>query len=379
MDAIPANSHAIKPGDTFLLQLYACSSAPSEWHSLMDRVCAEFEVEHALLQEFRVNGKKVETIWQVYDSRTDMERYRNLIRDEGNPRIDARKISAGVGRIVSDYDLFSQDEESVRSQLQERMRLMGYGRFLGGALCLGKDHYMGLSLYRRPDDANDYSGRQIEGLAAKVPHFAQAMQISRVTMNRLAGERLVQSYLERMPCGLIICDNSGHVQWLNQRARSEMAEGRGLQLREGRLHMSHPVVRQKLSDALCRQGECVAPTFLALDIDGCRWELSFDRLDQSSTAGAPLVLIGLSGDRSVRMVPAEALVALFGLTAAEASLASAFVSGLTLEEYAQRRGVGLGTVRFQMKQVLAKTGTNRQADLVRRVLCSAAAQLVVPI
>ncbi|MCP1612676.1 DNA-binding CsgD family transcriptional regulator [Azospirillum lipoferum] len=79
----------------------------------------------------------------------------------------------------------------------------------------------------------------------------------------------------------------------------------------------------------------------------------------------------------MRLVPAEALVALFGLTVAEASLANVFVSGLTLEEYAQRRGAGLGTVCFQMKQVLARTGTNRQADLVRRVLCSAAAQLAV--
>ncbi|WP_237741874.1 helix-turn-helix transcriptional regulator [Herbaspirillum rubrisubalbicans] len=377
MDSIPVSSHAIKPGNAFLLQLYACSSTPSQWCDLMNRVCAEFEVEHALLQEFRVNGEKVNTVWQVHDSRTDMLLYRNLIRDEGNPRIDAKRISAGVGRIVSDNDLFSQEEESVRHQLQERMRLMGYGRFLGGAWCLGQDHYMGLSLYRRPDDDTDYSGRQIDGLAAQVPHFAQAMQISRATMQRLAGEQLVQRYLERMPYGLIVCDVAGCVQWLNQKARSEMAEGRGLQLRDGRLHVAHPEARQRLIDALCRQGDGVAPTFLALDIDQYRWQLSFDLLDESSVSGAPLVLISLSGERSVRMVPAEALVALFGLTAAEARLASAFVSGVTLEEYAQRRGVGLGTVRFQMKQVLAKTGTNRQADLVRRILCSAAAQLAV--
>ena len=71
-------------------------------------------------------------------------------------------------------------------------------------------------------------------------------------------------------------------------------------------------------------------------------------MDQSSATGVPLILISLSGDRSVRLVPAEALVALFGLTVVEASLANAFVSGLTLEEYAQRCGVGLGTVRFQI-------------------------------
>ena len=40
------------------------------------------------------------------------------------------------------------------------------------------------------------------------------------------------------------------------------------------------------------------------------------------------------------------------------------------------RGVTVGTARHQLKQVLAKTGSNRQSDIVRRVLCSAAAHVV---
>lgn len=75
--------------------------------------------------------------------------------------------------------------------------------------------------------------------------------------------------------------------------------------------------------------------------------------------------------------PIAALRALFGLTEAEARLASALVAGKTVEAYARDRGVTVGTARYQLNQVLGKVGARRQADLVRQVLCSAAA-LVVP-
>ena len=42
----------------------------------------------------------------------------------------------------------------------------------------------------------------------------------------------------------------------------------------------------------------------------------------------------------------------------------------------RRRGISSGTVRCQLKQVLAKTGTHRQAELVRLALSSAAAHVL---
>ncbi|HYN39596.1 MAG TPA: hypothetical protein VES39_10120, partial [Rhodospirillales bacterium] len=57
----------------------------------------------------------------------------------------------------------------------------------------------------------------------------------------------------------------------------------------------------------------------------------------------------------------------YGLTPAETALALAVASGAALRDYADERGVTVGTVRFQMKQVLAKTECRRQADLVRLV------------
>jgi DNA-binding NarL/FixJ family response regulator len=47
---------------------------------------------------------------------------------------------------------------------------------------------------------------------------------------------------------------------------------------------------------------------------------------------------------------------------AEVAIASDLGCGRSLDDIAHRRGVGLVTVRSHLKQILAKTGTNRQAE-----------------
>ena len=66
---------------------------------------------------------------------------------------------------------------------------------------------------------------------------------------------------------------------------------------------------------------------------------------------------------------------LFGLTPTEARLLGSLATGSSVEDYAQQRGVSVGTARVQLKQIQSKTGQHRQSDLVRLVLSSAAAHL----
>ena len=55
----------------------------------------------------------------------------------------------------------------------------------------------------------------------------------------------------------------------------------------------------------------------------------------------------------------------FGLTPAEAQVASALVSGQTIAQIAEARIVSLETVRSQVRSICAKVGVSRQADLAR--------------
>lgn len=57
----------------------------------------------------------------------------------------------------------------------------------------------------------------------------------------------------------------------------------------------------------------------------------------------------------------------FGMTAAEARLASAIAQGASLEQYGADNGVRPGTLRTQLSSIFLKTGVGRQVDLVALV------------
>lgn len=56
---------------------------------------------------------------------------------------------------------------------------------------------------------------------------------------------------------------------------------------------------------------------------------------------------------------------IFGFTAAEARLAEQLSAGWTLAESSQHLGLSLETARTQLKTIFVRTGTHRQADLLR--------------
>ncbi len=59
---------------------------------------------------------------------------------------------------------------------------------------------------------------------------------------------------------------------------------------------------------------------------------------------------------------------LYGLTPAEARLVRGLADGRRLDQLAEAFGISKETARTQLRHIYAKTGTNRQAELVCLVL-----------
>ena len=62
------------------------------------------------------------------------------------------------------------------------------------------------------------------------------------------------------------------------------------------------------------------------------------------------------------------MVVVFGLTMAEARTALQMTQGGSLDEMAARLGVSINTCKTQLQAAYAKTGTHRQADLLKLLL-----------
>jgi DNA-binding CsgD family transcriptional regulator len=74
-------------------------------------------------------------------------------------------------------------------------------------------------------------------------------------------------------------------------------------------------------------------------------------------------------DPSLKMeTAAEILEKVYNLTPAEGRLAKALLSGRSLSECAADVGTSIHTVRSQLRQLLVKTGSRGQSDLLRILL-----------
>ncbi|HEX6841154.1 MAG TPA: helix-turn-helix transcriptional regulator [Stellaceae bacterium] len=84
---------------------------------------------------------------------------------------------------------------------------------------------------------------------------------------------------------------------------------------------------------------------------------------------APIALALLSDPAAARRtVPESRLTEILALTPAEARLVSALLDGARLQDYTERTGVSINTVKTQLKSVFEKTGQMRQSDLIRALL-----------
>jgi len=88
----------------------------------------------------------------------------------------------------------------------------------------------------------------------------------------------------------------------------------------------------------------------------------------------PLAVLYINDSERSTLPEPEALSRLFGLSLGEARLARALAEGFRLEDAAEASGLTLSTARTYIKQAFAKTGTGRQAELVKLILTTPAVE-----
>ena len=102
-----------------------------------------------------------------------------------------------------------------------------------------------------------------------------------------------------------------------------------------------------------------------------------DDTDPDKSGGASVALFVTDPERQAK--PSRTVLQkLFQLTGSEAKIVQGLAEGKSLEEIAPEAGITISSARTYLKQVFAKTGTNRQADLVRMVLTSPAVMHSIP-
>ncbi len=207
------------------------------------------------------------------------------------------------------------------------------------------------------------------------PHMERSASM-RQRMHKLEEQQAIrQMELAHLPFGLAWIGPDLHVISVNVRGDEMLKAADGLGLRDARLYTwlatdlerlelalhaaMRPVERKSRLLAIRRRGQTLP--LLASIIP------AVTPPHGTPAAIGPMALVVLQNPDETRF-GLKHLQMVYGFTTAERALAEALLRNETVESFAESAGVSRNTVRSHLARLFTKTGTARQAELVRLLM-----------
>jgi DNA-binding CsgD family transcriptional regulator len=357
--------------DTVIAALYGAVDVEARWVDFMDLMRRHLRVECAAAQLLAVSHDDLLPVWGTRDrlSESRAALHDSWANSLANPRFrrpvgPSRELEIDSDQRTPDYS--AEDRRVLRDGLAR----CGLGPAFWISQQIDRDHHFTMIFHRAADDGRDMDAGERHMLEALAPHFRQAVRLWMRLAAAEARADLVEQAAEGRMTAMVACDRHMRVHWLNADARRLLNPGTGLRLRDGHLACARrdhdrllALVGGRSDRAVMAIGDDRGPVFHVRARPSVPGPIALAR---------DLVLLVITRpDCPVRYDPGD-IALLFGLTATEAMLAASLAAGASVSEFAAARGVAEGTARLHLKRVLAKTGTGRQSELVRRICLSVA-------
>jgi DNA-binding CsgD family transcriptional regulator len=229
----------------------------------------------------------------------------------------------------------------------------------------------------RPYSEGEFDAAQTQLFAALIPHLQRAVQL-RIRLAALDGPPTSSAeMLNRLPHAVLLVDAGASVIFANDAARDILGAGNGLSLDRDGLKAETTEDTRRLRQTIA---DCAEP---ASELDGAGGRLRLSRRDRGPLTMLviphrtqvtwidvlrPTAILFITEAAQPAVLRSERFSRDFGLTRAEAVFAVEISKGDGLQAAARRLGVSLTTVRTHLAHVFDKTGTRRQAELVRLIL-----------
>jgi DNA-binding CsgD family transcriptional regulator len=323
----------------------------------------------AIMESARVDPADLKRYNEHYFKR-DVRLHAGMARPAGTVTINSNLMRPGAFRRTEFFNDFLEPVD------------LPY--MIGSVLLKEDDAFASLGIHR-PRRRGEYTPAEIEVFGAVVPHLRRAISIHR----RLSCAELRASAgaeaLDRLKLGVVLMDAEGRPLLVNRSAREILDERDGLVLRKDGLHACHAGGTRALAVLVHEAGRTALGTgtaaggAMALPRPSMKRDLAVlvapirvGEVELMPSAAVAAVFLS-DPERGTDTAPVL-LQRLYGLTPAEARLAALLVEGRTVADAAKTLQVRPLTARTQLKSVLAKTGTNRQSQLIRLIM-SGPAQL----
>lgn len=339
--------------------IYEAAFIPEVWPEVLARLSAGAGAQGGVIQVVQEGARRPD--FRASEGvRAAFEGY--WAADDFAPTHDRARLWAAAGngflRDVDIYpDLAAIEADPARAMLISR----GLGWQMGVNVSLPVVD-LACFTFENPLAAGPHPDHACGFLNGFLPHLSRAALIAARTA--LEQRRAQVEMLDRLGLAAAVVSRTGRLVAAN-RGIEAMAEAIAFGA-HGQLVLRDRSARAQLAEAL---GTAAAPLSLPLRATETRPPMVLHVLPVRRSAGdlfqgghsviviTPLIATAIP-------LSAPVLTGLFDLTPGEARLALALASGLTLAETARRAAITEKTARTYLERVFAKTGTNKQAQLV---------------
>ncbi len=298
--------------------------------------------------------------------------------DEATPRL--RRLP--FDRMFHIPDLYTEQERKS-SVAYNALETFGHaGNGVNVRLEVAKDARI-LWQINNPLDGDGWSFAQRDSILRLLPHIRHTVRVQQTLARGDALGATLTEMLDRTGLGIIQLDARGRILAANDRARDVLRTGDGLRDSNGFLYARAPrdnvdlqaLLQRALpplgakgtgGSTIVRRPGDLPPLVLGVNPMGY-WESGF-----SVSPVAALVMLVDPGFGAA--IDPAVVAAALDLTGMESRVAVLLAQGMSVSQIATTTGRKESTIRSHVKQIFAKHGFSRQAELVRLVQSLAGAR-----
>jgi DNA-binding CsgD family transcriptional regulator len=286
-----------------------------------------------------------------------------------------------VGEIYTVDSLMPREEFASTPVFNEFWRPAQYGLETTGANLLVEDQLSALICFSNAPGKDSVTAEQMHIFETVLPHLTRAVRISRRLWDQEFKHVVATEGLETLQQGVLLADVSARVACANATARAMLDDDGGIFLENGRLAAAGGSGVLQKAIASC------ARTTLSFGGPGGEFEIPRE-LPRSpihvmvtplcskaqlaevpwSGHGVPVAIVTVRDPDMDRQRQKINLRCRFGLSEAESGVAIEILKGDGRLAAARRLGISDTTVKTHLSNIFEKTGTHRQAELVRLLL-----------
>lgn len=346
---------------TLLDRIYEAAAVPETWPKVLEQLAGMIHSRHMALMSLDVDRRITYTATEAYRPVAELYASRSDRYDNPRPR---RALATGHAGFLSDLEVQSRAELDRDTIYRELIFPAGLQQTAGAVIPVPTGDILVFDVARNGDHG-PFTREEMEALDPYRPHLARAALLAHRLGLRAATGATEALQLVGLPGAALT--GSGRVVVANplfERLSPRVSAGAF-----DHVQFASRAANEALKQALGAAGAGGASRSIPIPAEDGEPALiahlvPIRRAAQDIFAAAEMLLV-LTAVVAPDAPLTEMLHGLFDLTPAEAKVARGLAAGLSVEEISVRGAISRETVRTQLKGVMAKTATSRQADLVR--------------